>query len=185
MAPRFVVATALALTLGCTVDYSKPPPPSLDDAPTIDRERDELLFQRALRWWSEPTSQRALLYRRADGSLLLLRDRWDGTTVYAWGEGTLTAVGEQRLADALAAVDTSKPDPAPGQYACTYSDTLTAVVYVDGEAFEYLGLCPPEGMIELTAVYEELVELLLDCPLDPSWYEGEPPLEQSDCDRAI
>lgn len=178
-----ILGLSIALA-ACAVDYSEPLPPSLADAPAVSRERDELLFQRSLRWWSDPASQRARLYQREDGSLVLLRDRWDGTAVYAWAEGALTDAGAQRLAAALAAVDTSKPGPAPGEYGCTYANTLEAVVYVEGEAFEYLSLCPPEGMIELAGVYEELVELLLDCPLDPSWYAGELPLTQTDCEFA-
>ena len=156
----------------------------MTDAPTVDRERDELVFQRSLRWWSAPTRQRARLYRRDDGSWLLLRDAWNGTSTYAWAEGILTGAGEQRLSEALASVDTDKLEPAPGEYGCIYIDTLGATVYIDGEPFEYLSLCPPEGMVELTTLYADIVELLLDCPLDPSWYDGELPLEQTDCEVA-
>lgn len=179
----------LALTLccaaaACTIDYSEDPPPSLDDPPRVDAERDTLLFERKLRWWSPPTSQRARLYQRDDGSLFLLRQRWDGTAVYGWAFGELTDAGEQQLVDALALVDPDLRDPAPGHYGCTYQETLPAIVYFDGEAFEYLSLCPPEGLVALANLYEDLVELLLDCPLDPSWYEGEPPLSQTDCEVA-
>lgn len=180
-APWFVAALAAASTTACAVDYSEDPPPSLTDVPPVDSERDELVFERSLRWWAAPTSQRARLYRRSDGSWLMIRDFWDGTAAYAWAEGSLTDAGEQRLADALATVDTNKREPAPGEYGCVYADTLGATVYVDGEAFEYLTLCPPEGMAELATLYEDMVGLLLDCPLDPSWYDGEPPLEQTDC----
>ncbi len=175
------VWTLLCVGSGCAADYSKEQPPSLDDAPSVDAERDQPMLERQLRWWSAPTAQRARLLQRDDGSLLLLRDRWDGTAVYAWAEAELTAAGSQRLADALAAVDPSLRDPAPGEYGCTYADTLPAIVYVDDEAFEYLGLCPPEGMVELVALYEDIVELMLDCPLEPSWYDGELPIAQTDC----
>lgn len=182
---RLLAALTLACAaLACAADYSEEPPPSLADAPSVDAERDQLVFERQLRWWSPPTAQRARLYQRDDGSLLLLRERWDGTAVYAWAEAELTQAGEQRLADALAAVDPDRSEPAPGQYECTYYETLPAIVYVDGEPFEYLSLCPPEGLVDLATMYEELVELLLDCPLDPSWYPSELPLTQTDCDAA-
>jgi hypothetical protein len=185
LASRFALAlTLVSATLACAADYSNEIPPSLDESPELDDERDELVFERQLRWWSAPASQRARLYQREDGSLLLLRERWDGTAVYGWASAELTEVGEQRLADAIAAVDPSLTQPAPGEYGCTYRETLPAIVYVDDEAFEYLSLCPPEGLVELATLYEELVELLLDCPLDPSWYEGELPLAQTDCEVA-
>ena len=31
-------------------------------------------------------------------------------------------------------------------------------------------------------VYEDVVELLLDCPLEPSWFVGELPIADSECD---
>ncbi|MFO7561325.1 MAG: hypothetical protein R6X02_01675 [Enhygromyxa sp.] len=185
LAPALAAALALfGAALACTADYSEEPPPSLDEAPSVDAQRDELLFERQLRWWTPPSSQRVRLYQRDDGSLFLLRDRWDGTAVYAWAAAELTDAGEQRLADALAAVDPERTEPAPGEYRCTYFETLPAIVYFDGEPFEYLSLCPPEGLAELASLYEELVELLLDCPLEPSWYEGELPLAQTDCELA-
>jgi hypothetical protein len=187
LAPRLAVAVALALlgsASACLIDYSQEPPPSLDDAPSLDAERDSLVFERQLRWWSAPSSQRARLYLRDDGSYLLLRERWDGIAVYAWASAELTDAGDQRLADALANADPDRPHPAPGQFGCVYAETLPATVYLDGQAFEYLGLCPPEGLAQLAGLYEELVELLLGCPLDPSWYDGELPLSQTDCDVA-
>ena len=183
LASRFAALTLVSATLACAADYSEDPPPSLAESPSVD-DRDQLVFERQLRWWSLPTAQRARLYQRDDGSLLLLRERWSGIDVYGWASADLTEAGEQRLADALAAVDPSLTEPAPGEYGCTYRETLPAIVYVDGEAFEYLSLCPPEGLVELATLHEELVELLLDCPLDPSWYEGELPLTQTDCEVA-
>jgi hypothetical protein len=185
MFPRCSLA-ALALlcaSTACHTDYSEDVPPSLADAPSVAAD-DQLVFERQLRWWSPPTAQRVRLYSRDDGSWLLLRDRWNGIEVYGWADGLLTSAGEQRLADALAAVDPELTEPAPGEYGCTYRETLPAIVYVDDRAFEYLSLCPPEGLAELATLYEEMVELLLDCPLDPSWYMGEVPLEQTDCEVA-
>jgi hypothetical protein len=175
---------ALLLASACVADYSEEPPPSLDDAPRVDAQRDHLVFERQLRWWSPPASQQARLFQRDDGSLLLLREHWDGTAVYGWTSAELTDAGQQRLADALAAVDPDRTEPAPGEYGCTYFETLPAIVYVDDQPFEYLSLCPPEGLAELATLYEELVELLLGCPLEPSWYEGELPLTQTDCEVA-
>jgi hypothetical protein len=184
LATRFVAALMIAWAgPACTADYSEEPPASLDDAPSVGDD-DQLVFERQLRWWSPPTSQRARLYQREDGSLLLLREHWTGNDVYGWATAELTPAGEQRLADALAAVDPELREPAPGEYGCTYRETLPAIVYVDDEPFEYLSLCPPEGLADLATLYEELVELLLDCPLDPSWYMGELPLAQTDCDVA-
>ena len=184
-ATRFVWTLALVCaSTACAADYSEEPPPSLTDAPSVDLEQDRLVFERQLRWWSPPIAQRTRLFERDDGSLLLLRERWDGTAIYAWAEADLTDAGATRFADALAAVDPALAEPAPGEYACTYFATLPAIVYVDDEAFEYLSLCPPEGLAELATFYEEVVELLLDCPLDPSWYAGEVPIEQTACDVA-
>lgn len=177
------VAAVLAGT-ACRADYPNDEAPSLDDAPSVDPERDVLVFERQLRWWSPPIAQRVRLYQRDDGSLLLLRDRWSGVATYGWAEAELDAAGDQRLADALAAADPSLTDPAPGNYACTYAETLTAVVYLDSQPFEYLSTCPPEGLADLATFYEEVVELMLDCPLDPSWYDGEVPLVQTDCQVA-
>lgn len=183
LATRFIAAITLACaSSACAADYSNEEPPSLAESPIVDS--DQLVFERQLRWWSPPISQRARLYQREDGSLLLLRERWNGREVYGWAEGELNDAGAQRLTDALAAVDTSLTQPAPGAYECTYRETLPAIVYLDDEPFEYLSLCPPEGLAELATFYEELVELLLDCPLDPSWYAGELPLTQTDCEVA-
>lgn len=182
-ATPIIAALTLCAGSACAADYSNETPPSLAESPSVD-ETDQLVFERQLRWWSAPTSQRALLYQREDGSLLLLRERWNGREVYGWAEGELTDAGEQRLAAALAAVDTSLTQPAPGEYGCTYRETLPAIVYVEDEAVEYLSLCPPEGLVELATLYEELVELLLDCPLDPSWYADELPIMQTDCEVA-
>lgn len=185
---RLPARTALALTLvgaplSCAADYSEEPPPSLAEYPLIDTD-DELIFERELRWWSRPFAQQVQLWQREDGSLLLLRERWDGLTVYAWATAELTDAGGQRLADALAAVDRSRPQPAPGNFECSYRETLPAIVYVDDQAFEYLSTCPPEGLSELATFYEQLVELLLACPFDASWYPDELPLTPIDCEVA-
>lgn len=180
---------ASASAVACVETYAEPEPPSLsaDDIPTLDQSEggDALVFERDLRWWQAPTVQRIRIYDRAEGGLLLLRQRWDGSATYAWATGELTAAGEQRLAEAEAAFDPSLTEPAAGSYECTYHDTLPAAVYVDAAAYPYASLCPPEGWAALAKLYEELGELLLDCPLDPSWYEGDAlPLAQTDCQIA-
>ena len=172
-----------ALTLGCIADYSEPEPPSLSEVPAL-ADGDTLIYERALRWWSPPTAQRLLMYERADGSLVLFRERWDGSASYAWAEGNLTSAGSQSLVDARASFDPSLGDPPAGDYDCTYYETLLATLVVDGERHDYLSLCAPEGYAALAGVYEQLSELLLDCPLDPDDYEGELPLVQSDCATA-
>ena len=172
-----------SLTLACVETYPNPEIPSLEDdaIPSLDGDEDTLVFERDLRWWATPTAQRVRIYARADGSYLLLRQRWDGSATYAWAEGALTSAGDQRLADAMAAFDPELDEPAAGNYECTYYDTLPAAVFVEGVEYPYASLCPPEGWAGLAGLYEDLGELLLDCPLDPSWYEGEAPLDQTDC----
>jgi hypothetical protein len=174
------LASWLALT-GCVVEYGDDTPPGLTDAPAREDD-DELVFERELRWWVEPTMQRARLYRRADASFLLLRQRRQGQEVYGWSEATLNDVGVARLDDALAVADPSDTAPVAGNYACTYVDALSAVIYVEDQRVEYLGLCPPAGLVELAGFYEDVVELMLECPLDGAWYEDELPLAVEDCD---
>lgn len=179
---RAIALCAVLGPLGCVVTYDDDAPPGLDEVPALDvGGDDELVFERELRWWTGPRVQRVELILRADGSYVLLRRRWQGPQIYGWAEGTLTVAGGQRLADALAVVDPSQTEPVPGDYDCTYVEALPSVIHVDGEVIEYLGQCPPQGAVELAGLYEDLVELLLDCPLDPSWYEGELPIVQDDC----
>jgi hypothetical protein len=173
------LATSLVLT-GCLVTYEDDLPPGLADAPVLESD-DELVFERELRWWVAPAVQRARLYRRTDGSYLLLRQRRQGPEVYGWSEATLNDVGTAQLGNALAVADPTDTAPAAGNYACTYVDALPAVIYVDDQRVEYLSLCPPEGLVELARFYEDVVELLLECPLDGSWYEDELPLASDDC----
>ncbi len=175
-----LAAFGASASAACYTDYDEPPPPSLADAPGVGDD-DELVFEHSLRWWSPPTAQEARLFRRPDGTLLLLRERWDRTAVYAWAEAELSEAGEARLADALAAVDPTLTEPAPGDYDCVFVDSLTAVVHVDGQAFEYLSGCPPEGVAALAELYEDVLVQLLDCPFDPSWVEGEAAVVQTDC----
>ena len=180
---------ALLLALPCSLtacmrDDADEEPPTLADAPELG-EGDEIVFERQLRWWTAPTAQRLRLVAREGGGYLLLREGWQGFDVYAWAEGELTAAGVARLAAAEAAVDLEQiTEPVPGDWDCTYVETLTATVHVGDQAIDYLSLCPPAGVAELAGLYEELSELLLDCPLDPSWYDGELPLTQSDCEQA-
>lgn len=175
-------ALALCVALGgCTVVYEDDFPPGLTDAP--EREpTDELVFERELRWWIAPNRQRARLYLRADGSYLLVRQRWQGSETYGWATATLNDVGAARLGNALAVADPEDTAPPPGNYDCTYVDSLPATIYIDGEAIEYPSLCAPAGLVELARFYGDVVELLLECPLDGSWYEDEIPLTQDDCD---
>jgi hypothetical protein len=174
------IALALCVALtGCPVVY-EPDEPGLADAPTV-REDDELVFEREIRWWVSPTSQRARLYRRADDSYLLLRQRRQGQEVYGFSEATLNDFGVARLGNALAVADPTDTAPAPGNYACTYVDALPAVIHVEDARVEYLSLCPPEGLVELARFYEDVVELMLECPFDGSWYEDDLPLAIDDC----
>lgn len=180
------LATSLA---ACVVDYEDWLPPGLDELPEVDR--DELVYERELRWWTGPTAQRVRLYRRAAGDYVLLRQRLQGDEVYGWAEASLTGPGAARLADALAAVDPELDEPAPGDYDCTYVDALPATIQLEDPGdpdatlrFDYLPLCPPEGLVELAGFYEDVVELLLECPLDGSWYAGELPVSSSECQLA-
>jgi hypothetical protein len=173
------LASCLALA-GCMIEYEDDTPPGLADAPVLE-DGDRLVYERELRWWVEPHSQRARLYRRADDSYLLLRLRRQGQEVYGWSEATLNDVGVARLGNALAVADPSDTAPIAGNYACTYVDALPAVIHVDDQRVEYLSLCPPGGLVELARFYEDVVELLLECPLDGAWYEDELPLSQDDC----
>jgi hypothetical protein len=176
----WVWAGVVLAASGCLIEYPNEDPPSLTEAPSV-AEGDVLVFERQLRWWSAPTSQRARLFARAAGGYLLLREGWQGVEVYGWAEGELTLAGAVRLSEAEAAVDLDATKPAPGDWDCTYVETLPATVYVEGEGIEYLSLCPPVGLAELAGLYEHMVEVLLDCPLDPSWIEGELVLAQTDC----
>jgi hypothetical protein len=173
------LASWLALA-GCAVEYEDAAPPGLVDAPLLE-DGDELVYERELRWWVAPNVQRARLYRRADGGYLLLRQRLQGQEVYGWSEATLNDFGVAQLGNALAVAEPEDTAPIAGNYDCTYVDALPAVIYVEEERVEYLSLCPPEGLVELARFYEEVVELLLECPLDGSWYEGELPLATDDC----
>jgi hypothetical protein len=155
--------------------------PGLTDAPAL-AENDVLVFERELRWWVAPTSQRARLYLRDDGSYLLLRQRWQGQEIYAWSEATLTDEGVAELANALAVAEPDVTDPAPGEYACTYVEALRSAIVVDEQRVEYLSLCPPEGLVELARAYADMVELMLECPFDGSWYEDALPLTVDDCE---
>ena len=183
--PKLALACALPClgAAGCIADYSEPEPPVLEQVPELG-EDDALVFVRELRWWSAPTSQRLVMYERADGSFYLRRQAWDGSATYAWAEGTLTSAGDTRLEAARASFDPTMSEPAPGNYECTYYDALPASIYEGEERYDFASLCPPQGMSELAALYRDLSELLLDCPLDESWYEGELPLTQSDCEAA-
>jgi hypothetical protein len=172
------LAGCLALT-GCPIEY-EPDAPGLADAPTI-ADDDELVYERELRWWVSPTSQRARLYRRADDSYLLVRQRRQYEEIYGWSKATLNDFGVAQRSNALAVADPTDTAPAPGNYACTYVDALPAVIYVDDARVEYLSLCPPEGLVELARFYEDVVELMLECPFDGSWYEGDVPLAIDDC----
>lgn len=191
VSPRAQLLSKLALvcalvcvgSTGCIADYSEPEPPVLEQLPELGDD-DELVFARELRWWSAPTSQRLVMYERADGSYHLRRQAWDGSATYAWAEGTLTAAGDARLEAARASFDPTLSEPAPGNYDCTYYDTLPATIYEGEQRYEFASLCPPEGMSELAALYRDLSELLLDCPLDASWFEGELPLSPSACESA-
>lgn len=174
------LASCLALA-GCPVEYEDAAPPGLADAPLL-QDDDELVYERELRWWVAPMIQRARLYRRGDGGYLLLRQRWQHLEVYGWSEATLNDFGVARLGNALAVADPSDTAPIAGNYACTYVDALPAVIHIDDERVEYLSLCPPEGLVELARFYEDVVELMLECPLDGSWYEDELPLSTVDCD---
>lgn len=176
------LASVLALS-GCVVEYENAAPPGLADAPVLEVD-DELVYERELRWWAAPNIQRARLVRRADGGYLLLRQRWQGTEVYGWSEATLNDAGLARLGDALAVADPTDTEPVAGNYACTHVDALPAVIHVEDQRVEYLSLCPPEGLVELASFYEDVVELMLECPLDGAWYEGELPLSQDDCESA-
>jgi hypothetical protein len=184
----------LALNLAaCVAEYEDWVPPGLDEVPEIDRDGlggddDILVYERELRWWTGPTAQRVRLFRRANGDYVLLRQRLQGDEVYGWAEAGLTNAGATRLAGALASVDPSLDEPAPGDYGCTYVDALPATIYLEDPAdleetlrFDYLALCPPEGVVELASFYADVVDLLLECPLDGSWYAGELPVSSIDC----
>jgi hypothetical protein len=173
------LVSCLALS-GCVVEYDDAAPPGLTDAPVLEAD-DELVYERELRWWVSPNIQRARLYRRADGGYLLLRQRWQWPDVYGWSEATLNDVGVARRSNALAVADPEDTAPIAGNYACTDVDALPAVIYVDDERVEYLSLCPPEGLVELARFYEDVVELMLECPFDGAWYEDELPLAVDDC----
>jgi hypothetical protein len=173
------LASCLALA-GCVVEYEDAAPDGLADAPVL-QEDDELVYERELRWWVAPTIQRARLYRRADGGYLLLRQRWQWPDVYGWSEATLNDFGVARLSNALAVADPTDTAPIAGNYACTYAEALPAVIHVEDARVEYLSQCPPEGLVELARFYEDVVDLLLECPLDGSWYEDELPLATEDC----
>jgi hypothetical protein len=173
------LASCLALT-GCLVEYEDDAPAGLSDVPAR-ADDDELVYERELRWWVAPNIQRARLYRRVDGSYLLLRQRWQGHAVYGWSEATLNDVGVARRSNALAVADPTDTAPIAGNYDCTYVDALPAVIHVEDQRVEYLSLCPPEGLVELARFYEDVVELMLECPLDGSWYADELPLAVDDC----
>ena len=177
---RIALLCCLALG-GCAVVYEDDYPAGLESAPELEPD-DELVFERELRWWTAPSRQRARLYLRGDGRYLLVRQRWQGAEVYGWATATLNDVGTARLSNALAVADPEDTAPAPGNYDCTYVDALPATIHIDGERIGYPGLCPPTGLAELARVYEDMVELLLECPMDGSWYEDELPLAQDDCD---
>ena len=166
---------------GCTVVYDDDFPTGLESAPELE-PTDELVFERELRWWIAPSRQRARLYLRADGSYLLVRQRWAGPEVYGWASATLNDVGAAQLSNALAVADPEDTAPLPGNYDCTYVDSLSATIHIDDESVKYPGLCPPAGLVELARVYGDMVELLLECPFDGSWYDGDMPLVQDDCD---
>jgi hypothetical protein len=174
------LASCLAVA-GCAIEYENDIPPGLTDAPMLEDD-DELVYERELRWWVEPQYQRARLYRRADDSYLLVRLRRQGPEVYGWSEATLNDFGVANLSNAMAVADPTDTAPLPGNYACTYVDALPAVIYIDDQRVEYLSLCPPGGLVELARVYEDMVELMLECPLDGSWFEDELPLGQGDCE---
>jgi hypothetical protein len=178
----FALASCLALA-GCLVEYEDDAPAGLADAPALE-DGDELVYERELRWWIGPNTQRARLYRRADGGYLLLRQRQQGQEVYGWSEATLNDFGVARLSNALAVADPTDTAPIAGNYACTYVDALPAVIHVDDQRVEYLSLCPPEGLVELARFYEDVVELLLECPFDGAWYDDELPLATDDCGAA-
>lgn len=176
------MALACCLALGgCAVVYEDDFPAGLEGAPELS-PTDELVFERELRWWIAPSRQRARLYLREDGTYLLVRQRWQGPEVYGWATGTLTDSGAAALSDALAVADPEDVAPVPGNYECTYVDSLPAKIYLDGESIAYPSLCPPSGLVELSSVYGDIVELLLECPLDGSWYDGELPVAQGECD---
>src|SRR5689334_24451355 len=131
------IALACYLALGgCAVAYEHDYPPGLDDAPMVE-PTDTLVFERELRWWTGEERQRARLYLRADGSYLLVRQRWQGPEVYGWATATLDDVGTTRRDDALAAADPTKTAPVPGNFDCTYVDSLSAKIHLDGETIEY------------------------------------------------
>jgi hypothetical protein len=174
------LASCLALA-GCVVEYGDDTPSGLPDAPLLEDD-DELVYERELRWWQEPNHQRARLYLRADGSYLLLRLRRQGQEIYGWSEATFNDFGVARLSNALAVADPTDTAPIAGNYECTYIDALPSVIHIGDQDVEYLSLCPPGGLVELARFYEDVVELMLECPLDGSWYEDELPLSQDDCE---
>lgn len=175
-----VLTLAAAGSLGCMVTYDDEFP-GLADAPSPGDD-DELVYERELSWPGSPSRQRVGLWLRDDGSYLLLRRRWQGTEVYGWSTATLTDDGQGRLGNALAVADPSMTAPTPGDLDCTSADALRAVLYVDGEDIEYLSLCPPQGLVELARVYADMVELMLSCPFDGSWYADPLPIDAGECD---
>jgi hypothetical protein len=177
---RIALVCFLALG-GCAVVYEDDFPEGLETAPELE-PTDELVFERELRWWIAPSRQRARLYLREDGSYLLVRQRWQGPEVYGWATGTLNDVGTAQLSNAFAVADPEDTAPVPGNYDCTYVDSLPATIHIDEESVTYPSLCPPAGLSELARVYGDVVELLLECPFDGSWYEDEVPLVGGECD---
>jgi hypothetical protein len=186
---RSLALLAAVLAVGCgQPPPEEPNPPSLAEAPRWDdrvaegSEQDLLVLERRLEWWNEPTAQRSVLFLDGD-ALLLRREFWTGSRVYAWSEARLTAAGEQGLAAALAAVDPEALDPAPGDYDCAYVHELPVTLRWEGELIEYRPSCPPAGFVELAAFYEDLTAILLECPSTAAdWYGEELPVEVLDCD---
>jgi hypothetical protein len=101
------------------------------------------------------------LYQDGDEFMMIHADHEPGI-VRAWGIGRLTALGEQRLADALAQVDPSMTEPGDCPHV---SDPTSEVLHYEGQTIEFLGHCPPLGFAALVAFHHDIRGALGVCPL--------------------
>ena len=177
---RWPLPLAFVAASACVVEYDPSLPAGLDDVPTISGD-DVLVYERDLIWWEFPSAQAARLYLRDDGSYLMLRSDWRHREVYGWATAGSTPEGASALETALANADPGSTGPAPGEFSCTYRESAVATIHLDDEMFAYPSLCPPNGLQELAGYYADAVELMLDCPADGSWFEGDPPVSGTDC----
>lgn len=87
----------------------------------------------------------------------------DGTFSYE-NRGTLSDQGQADLDAALAAADLSNTTPVD-MPSChePEANAATVTLWVDGQSISYMGLCPPQGVLELHDATNVLTEDMFDC----------------------